>query len=187
MLRRQPIDERNRGLKRRAENDCAIVAPARTRNLRPRQRLKLTFHLRFHRARETRIVGDEDRLRRLIVLRLRQKIGGDKAGIGAAVGEDHHFARPRDHVDADDPEHPPLGRRDIGVAGADDLVDRGDCLRPIGERGDRLRAADPVDLVHAGDARRGQRQRIDAAVRRRHDHRQAAAARDLGRHGVHDD
>ncbi len=126
-------------------------------------------------------------MRRLVVLGLRQKIGGDKARIGVSVGEDHHFAWTCDHVDADSAEHPPLGRRDIGVAGADDLVDRGDCLRAIGERGDRLRAADPVDLVHASDARRGEDERIDVAVGRRHDHRQAAAARDLGRHGVHDD
>ena len=126
-------------------------------------------------------------MRRLIVLGLRQKIGGDKARIGAPVGKHHHFAGARDHVDADDSEHAPLGRRDIGVAGADDLVDRGDRLRPVGERGDRLRAADPIDLVHASDARRGERQGIDMAVGRRHDHRQAAAARDLGRHGVHDD
>ena len=81
-------------------------------------------------SRPARIVSDQDRLRRLVVLGLRQKVGGDEARIGGCVGKDHHFARPRDHVDADDAEHPALGRRDIGVAGADDLVDRRDRAVP---------------------------------------------------------
>ena len=72
-----------------------------------------------------------------------------------------------------DAEDAAFGRRDISVAGADDLVDRGDRRRAIGQRGDRLRAADAVDLVDAGDARRRQHQRIELAVGRRHDHRDA--------------
>src|SRR3712207_6048483 len=47
-------------------------------------------------------------------------------------------------------EHAPLGRRHVGVAGSDDLSDGRDALRAIGERRDRLRAADAVDLVHSG-------------------------------------
>ena len=70
---------------------------------------------------ERRLVGDEDRLRRAIVLGLRQQVGGDPGGIAAAVGEDQHFGRAGDHVDADCAEDAPLGRRDIGIAGADDL------------------------------------------------------------------
>jgi hypothetical protein len=68
----------------------------------------------------------------------------------------------------------------------------GDRLRAIGERGDRLRAADAVDFVDAGDPRRGQHQRVELAVAgttmtgvgNTH-HGDAAARRDLGRHGVH--
>ena len=187
MLRREPVDQRQRGLKRRAEDDRAVVAPARAGDLGARQVGELAVDFGLDRAREARVVGDEDRLRGLVMLGLRQEIGGDEARIGAAIGEDDDLGRAGDHVDADDAEHPPLGRRDIGVAGADDLVDRRDRLRAIGERGDRLRAADAIDLIDAGDARRGEHQRIDMAVRRRHDHRQPAAARDLRRHGVHHD
>ena len=121
------------------------------------------------------------------MLGLRQEIGGDKARVGARIGQDHDLGRTGDHVDADDAENAPLGRGDEGVAGPDDLADGRDRLRAVGERGDRLGAADAIDLVDAGDARRGQDERIDPAVRRRHDHGEAAATRDFRRHGVHDD
>ena len=86
------------------------------------------------------------------MLGLGEQVGGDEGGIGGAVGEHDDLRGAGDHVDADDAEHAPLGRRHIGVAGADDLADRRDGRRAIGERGDRLRAADAVDLVDAGDA-----------------------------------
>ncbi len=101
------------------------------------------------------------------------------------VGEDQHLRRARDHVDADLAEHQPLGRRHIGVAGPDDLGDRRDGRRAIGERRHRLRAADAIDLVDAGELRGRQHQRLELAVRRRHHHDEPRHARDLGRHGVH--
>ena len=137
--------------------------------------------------RERAVVGDQNRLRRRVVLGLGEKIGGDESRIGGPVGEDHDLGRSGDHVDADDAEHAALGGRDIGVARTDDLGDRRDGCGPVGERGHGLRAADPVDLVDPGDARRRQHQRIDPPLWRRHDHRHAAAARDLGRNRVHHD
>ena len=109
---------------------------------------------------ERGVGGDEDRLRAAAMLGLRQKVGGDPGGIGGAVGDDQHFGRAGDHVDADGAEDLALGGGDIGVAGADDLADRLDGLGAVGERADRLRAADAVDLGDAGDlaprrARRG--------------------------------
>ena len=74
---------------------------------------------------------------------------------------------PGDHVDADRAEHLALGGGDIGVAGADDLGDRADGFRTVGQRGDRLRAADAVDFVDAGEVGGHQHQRVDAAARRR--------------------
>ena len=47
-----------------------------------------------------------------------------------------------------------LARGDVGVAGTDDLVDRGHGRGAEGERADRLRAADAQDAVHARRARR---------------------------------
>src|SRR6185437_4064991 len=74
MLGREAVDERQRGLKRRADDDSAVQTPARARDRRARQALELALHLRFRRPREVWIVGDEDRLRGLVVLGLRQKI-----------------------------------------------------------------------------------------------------------------
>ena len=136
-------------------------------------------------SRERGIVGDQDRLRAGVVLGLRQEIGGDPVGMAAAVGEDQHLGGPGDHVDADLAEHQALGGRHIGVAGPDDLGDRRDRLGAVGERRHRLRAADAIDLVDAGELRRRQHQRRELAVRRRHHHDQARHARDLGGHRVH--
>ena len=119
------------------------------------------------------------------MLGLRQKIGRDPVGIGVAVGQHQHFGGARDHVDADLAEDLPLGRGDIGIAGADDLRHRLDRLRAVSERGHRLRAADAVDFVDAAELRRRQHQRIELAVGRRHHHDDARHARDLGRHRIH--
>ena len=87
-----------------------------------------------------------------------------QSGIVAGVGDDQHFRRAGDHVDADRAEHLPLGGRDIGIARPDDLGDRPDRLGAVGKRGDRLRAADPVDLRHAGEIGGDQHQRVDLAA-----------------------
>ena len=79
-----------------------------------------------------------------------------QSGLRAAVGDHQDLGRPGDHVDADRAEHAPLGRRDVGVAGADDLVDRRDRRGAVGERRDRLRAA---------DGERARRRRRDAPRR----------------------
>ena len=114
---------------------------------------------------EIGVVGDQDRLRAGVVLGLGQQIGGDPVGIAGLVGEDQHLGGPGDHVDADLAEDQPLGGRHIGVAGPDDLGDRRDGRGAVGERRHRLRAADAIDLVDAGELRRRQHQRRELAVR----------------------
>ena len=99
-----------------------------------------------------------------VVLGLRQKVGGDPLRIVAGVGHHQHLRRPGDHVDADGAEHLPLGRGDIGVAGTDDLADRPDRFGAVGKGGDRLRAADTVDLGDAGEIGGDQHQRVDDAA-----------------------
>ena len=138
-----------------------------------------------HRVGERGVVGDEDRLRGFVMLRLGKQIGGDPVGIGGAVGEHQHFGRARDHVDADLAEDAALGRSHPGVAGADDLDDGRNGLGAISERRHRLRAADAVDLVDAGTLRRRQHQRLDMAAGRRNHHDDALHARDLRRHDIH--
>ena len=150
-----------------------------------RQGFELAGDGLLHRVGERRIVGDQDRLRRRVVLGLGQEVGGDPLRIGGVVGEDQHFGRAGDHVDADLAKHVALGRRHIGVAGADDLVDRGNRLRPVGQCRDRLGTADAIDLIDTGERGGGEHQRVELAVRRRHHHHQAAHTGHLGGHGVH--
>ncbi len=124
-------------------------------------------------------------MRARVVFGLRQKIGGDPVRVAGPVGEDQDFGRPGDHVDADLAEHDALGRGDIGIARTDDLGDRRDGRGAVGERRNRLRPADAVDLVNAGDLRRRQHQRRQDAAWRRHHHDQPRHAGDLGRHCIH--
>ena len=81
--------------------------------------------------------GDENGLGPCPVLGLGDEIGGDPGGIGRAIGDDEHFGGAGDHVDADLAEDLALGGGDIGIAGADDLVDRLDGGGAIGERARR--------------------------------------------------
>ena len=96
------------------------------------------------------------RLRPAAVLGLGQQVGRDPRRVGGGIGDDQHLGRAGDHVDADGAEHLALGGGDVGVARADDLADRRDGLGAVGERADRLRAADAVDLGDAGDAGGGE-------------------------------
>ena len=87
-----------------------------------------------------------------------------QSGLRARVGDDQDLRRAGDHVDAHGAEHAALGRRDVRVAGAADLVDRGNRRGAVGERGDRLRAA---DRERARRRRRGARPRAPADCARR--------------------
>ena len=131
------------------------------------------------------ILGDQYRLRRGIVLGLRQKIGGYPGRIVAGVGHDQDLRRAGDQVDADLSEDAALGGGDVGVARPGDLVDRLDRLGAVGERRHGLGATDAPDLVGAGDAGGQHDQRIDHAIGRRHDHDDAPNACHLGRHNIH--
>jgi hypothetical protein len=109
------------------------------------------------------------------------------AAVSRGVGKDQDLRGTGDHVDADGAEDLTLGRRHIGIAGADDNVDRRDGLGPIGQRRDRLGAADPVDLGHPGAARGGQDQGIERTVGRRHGHHETLDPGDPGGQRVHQD
>ena len=75
-----------------------------------------------------------------------------QSGIVAAIGDHQDFRRAGDGVDADLAEDFALGGGDIGIAGADNLVHRGDGLGAIGQGGDGLGPADAVDFGDAGAA-----------------------------------
>ncbi len=176
MLGRDPVDQRRRLAPNRATR---MIAPCASQLARAISRARQAGEVALDRGFATAAAKSassviEDRLRRVVVLGLRQQIGGDPCRVVVPVGDDQDFRWAGDHVDADPAEDPPLGRRDIGVARPDDLVDRRDRRRAISQRRDRLRAADPVDFVDPDELRRGQHQRVEHPVRRRHDHRPAA-------------
>jgi hypothetical protein len=125
-------------------------------HLAPRQRGELACHAGGDRLNVARVGRDEDRLRQLVVLGLGEEIHRHPVGLRAAVTHHHDLRRAGDHVDADDAEHAPLGGRDIGVAGAHDLVHRRNRRGAVGERRDRLRSSDAEHAVHAAD--RGRRE-----------------------------
>ena len=115
------------------------------------------------------------------MLGLRKQIGGDPGGIVRAVGDHQDLRGSCDHVDADDAEDPPLGRRHEGIAGPDDLGDRGDAVGPLASGRDGQQAAVAVDGVRFRKKRRRHDQRVQHAVGRRHGHHQTLDARDLRR------
>ena len=123
---------------------------------------------------------DEVGRRARVVLGLRHEVDRDERGHRGLVGEHEDLGGAGEHVDAHVAHDELLGGGHVRVAGADDLVDARDGLGAVRERGDRLRAADLVDLVDAGLGGGGERVRVHGAVGRgRHDHRDLV---DAGHH-----
>ena len=90
------------------------------------------------------------------VLGLRAEVECHPIGIRGVPGDHHQLRGAGDPVDPDLAGELALRLLDVAVAGPGDHVDRFDRVRSERERGDRLRAADRVDLVRAGH--RGRRQ-----------------------------
>ena len=135
---------------------------------------------------EVRVRGEQDGLGELVVLGLGEEVHRDPVRVRVAVADHDDLRGSRHHVDADHPEHAPLRGGDVGVAGADDLVHLRHALRTVGERTDRLRAADGVDPVDAAERGRCQHQLVLFAAGRRHHHDHFPDPRDLGRNAVHE-
>jgi hypothetical protein len=119
------------------------------------------------------------------VFGLGQQVGGDPVGVVGAVGDHQHLRGTGDGIDADRAENPAFGGGDIDIAGSDDLVDRADRLGAVGQRADRLCAADAVGLGDPGQACCRHHRRVEPAIRGRHYHDPAFDAGDLGRQRVH--
>ena len=82
------------------------------------------------------------------MLGLRQHVRRDEPRIGRSAGQDDHFAGTGNHVDVHLSEDFALRRGDIGVAGADDLVDAGDRFGAVSKGRNSLGASHQVDLRH---------------------------------------
>jgi hypothetical protein len=74
----------------------------------------------------------------------------DRTGV-RRVEEDEQVARAGEAVDADAVADEPLGLLDVEVSRADDHINRSDRVRADCECGDCLGAADPIDLLDAGE------------------------------------
>ena len=123
------------------------------------------------------------------MLSLREQIHRDPVGEvrhrRGAVTYHQNFRRPRHHINTDRAIHAALGRGDVGIAGADDLVDLRHRLRAIRKRTDRLRAADGERAVDTGKRGRRQHQRGLFASWHRYHHHDFLNAGDLCRQCVH--
>ena len=112
---------------------------------------------------------------------MRQQVGRDPAGVAPDWrARWPPLARREDRwrSGADDL----LGGGDVAIAGAKDFFDGRDSLCSIGERGNRLSAADSRELLHAQQIGRGEQ----FIVRLRTDDNDALDAGHLRRHHGHD-
>src|SRR6185369_13834859 len=92
--------------------------------------------------------GDEHGPSVRIVFCLRNEIGREPACVSLR-GNDENFSRPRVEIDSAVGGHQCLRRRDVAVAGTNDLVHAWDRFGPIGERCNRVRAAEPEQARYA--------------------------------------
>ena len=130
----------------------------------------LALHGRGRCFGKCRIVRDQDRLRSLVVLGLRQQIRSNPAWVCSFVGNNNYFRRPGDHINARDAENLALRLGHIGISGAYDFGDGLDAFRAVGKRSNGLGAADTIDFGNAREVRGGQHGGIDLPARRWHDH-----------------
>ena len=101
------------------------------------------------------------------MLGLAEQVGGAEFAVDAVVGDHQRLGRAGEQVDADAAEQLALGFRHVGVAGADQHVDRRDALGAERHGGDRLHAAEHVDVVGAAEMHGGDDRRMRPALERR--------------------
>ena len=185
MLRRDAVGDRHRFFQIAHQDEGATIGQRGFDRLATRHGRQQLFDARLDAFDESGVGTDQDGLRQLVVFGLREKIHRNPVRIAGTVGDDEDFRGTGHHVDADDAENTTLGRRHVGIAGADDLVDLRHRLRAISQRPDRLRPAHGEYAIDAGQTGRRQHQRVLFAARRRHDHDQFLDAGHLGRNRVH--
>ncbi|KPZ03989.1 Uncharacterized protein ALO94_05587 [Pseudomonas syringae pv. spinaceae] len=167
------LDQRTTAIDRCFDNGCSRHGRQQTRDARGN--LVEEFGVR----------ADQNGLSIFVVLGLGEQVHGDPVRIGLAVAHHQNLGRPGNHVDADLPEHMALGRGDIDIARADDLIDLRYALSAVGQGRHSLRAPNGEHTVNAGDTGCRQHQLVDFATRRRHDHDHLGHPRHFRRNGIH--
>ena len=107
--------------------------------------------------------GDQQALRP--VLGLGPQVQRRQPGVGLAVEQHQQLAGPGEAVDPDHVRELPLGLLHVDVAGPGHHVHAGHALCAQRQRGHRLRAPHPVDLVHAAHGARAQHRRVHVPAR----------------------
>ena len=162
-----------------------MIAPASAGDLAPRQSRDLRVDRYRDAVGERGIVGYQDTAGGAVMFRLTQQIDGNPVRVRSSVGDHQNLRGPGDGVDPDSAEDHALGRRHIGIAGTDDDIDRLDGLGAIGQCGNRLRPADPIDFVDSRAMRCRQNRGNEFPIRRRYDHDQSSDPGDLSGNRVH--
>ena len=157
MLGRVVVDEVDRGIEVRGEDDPAMLGERAGEDVEARRRVEQGADLPFDRLRELRVGRDEDGRGVGAVLGLGQQVQGHAASIGWRRREDEALGWTRRQVDADLAADLDLCRGHPGVARSDDPVDRVQVGigQAVGEGTDRLGATgddERFDLEQAGDA-----------------------------------
>jgi hypothetical protein len=116
---------------------------------------------------------------------LRDEVGGDPRRMRTVVGDDEDLARTRHFVDIHYTVDHALGGLHVGVTGPDNFVDRRDTRSSIGKRGDRVRTADAIKFVDAGNRRGGHDLGPRTIGRGRRDHHDFAYPGDARRNRIH--
>ena len=81
------------------------------------------------------------------MLRLDEKVEGKPEGIRGCISKDHGLRGSRGKPDIHDGRENALGRGNVLVAGAEELVHPADAFRPVCKGGQRLDAADAIHFV----------------------------------------
>ena len=147
-----------------AEDDLAVVVHAGAGDGGTGQLRDLHLQLRLHGLGQLRAVGDENGACQFVVLGLTQQVCCHPCGVAAAVGQHQNFAGACDHIDAHLAEYLALGGGNVDVAGANDLIHRGDALGAVGESRHSLCAAGLEDLGHACGGSGSKDDRVHPAV-----------------------
>ena len=93
MFSSNPVRKRRHRLHIIDGDDCAIILPGLPCHLFPRQGSQRSLHRITNRICKIRIIGNQDGLRRLVMLGLRQQIHGNPGGIIAGIGDHQNFRR----------------------------------------------------------------------------------------------
>jgi hypothetical protein len=167
------------------QQDLATIAPRDARHLGGRQHGKLALDLGRQGFGQPAAGGDQHGGRGRPVLGLAQKVGRDHLRVRAVVGDHQDLGRAGQKVDADPAEQLALGLGDIGVAWADQHVDRPYFIDAVRHRADRLDPAQKKDFVGAAERHRGDGLGVRSAIGRRRAGDDPLHARDLGGDDAH--